>query len=233
MLLNICIERYTFPKDPRGFFTVGKVRNQVLVLEFRFFHLLYFRCSRFWISERAMIPRSQLRINHVFKGHFMVNNYTHPSTLSWLLMRPLVKLSAISGKCFLHGHGNTKTDAPSSPLHTPHGQGVKVKPPNVQFNHVILHSTEIPPSKQGGEIHMTRDPIAVKTLPPVRLYEYCRADLGAVYPISYNQRVREMGVVKARSLEKLLRYPEEIHESGERGRRWRITKPTPDTGQEE
>ena len=34
-----------------------------------------------------------------------------------------------------------------------------------------------------------------------------------------------MGVVKTRSLAKLLRYREEIHESGNEGRQLRITKP--------
>lgn len=113
-------------------------------------------------------------------------------------------------------------------MHTYKGQGVGAKPPDVQYNHVMLHSFEIPPSKQEGETHMTRDPIAVKIYPGLAgLNEYCRADLQVVHPISYHQRVREIGVVKSRSLEKLLRYRDEIHQSGKIGRRPRITMPKP------
>lgn len=89
----------------------------------------------------------------------------------------------------------------------------------------MLHSTEIPPLKQEGEIHMTKDPLAVKMYHGLRLGEFCRANLKVVWPIDYGQRVRELGVVKTRSLEKLLHYREEIHESGKLGRRLRVTKP--------
>lgn len=111
------------------------------------------------------------------------------------------------------------------PLHTHGGQGVGDKPPSAQNNHVMIHSSEPPPPKQEGEIHMSRDPLAVWLQHGVRMSDYCRADLAQVYPIHYHQRVRELGVMKSLSLAKLLHYREEIHESGKMGRRRHVTKP--------
>ncbi len=140
-------------------------------------------------------------------------------------MRPSVETFATAGKFLVHSPGNMKTDAPSSPLHTYRRKGVGAKAPSAQDGHVMLHSTEIPPLKQEGEIHMTKDPLAVKMYHGFRFGEFCRADLKVVWPIYYGQRVEEMGVVKTRSLAKLLHYREEIHESGKTGRRLRVTKP--------
>ena len=124
---------------------------------------------------------------------------------------------------FFRQPGSTNTDASSSRITTLSGQGVGKKLPAAQYDYVMIHSSEPPPSKQEGEIHMTRDPIAAKKYPGFHdFHECCRVDLGIVYPIAYSNRVVEVGFVKKQSLRKLLRYRDEIHEFGKRGRqpRW-------------
>lgn len=73
VLLKV-IERYTIPKDPEGFFTVGKVRNQVLVLEFQFIHLLYPRCSHFLISviDRITCPANRIITTKCSMGKLLI-----------------------------------------------------------------------------------------------------------------------------------------------------------------
>lgn len=213
------------PKDPRSVFTVGKVRNCFTVFEYKLFCL---PCSRYSLSftpEDPLISRLQLQVNLKFIEYTSVSLYTRHSTLSWSSMRLLVRISATAGKRLLRQTVGTNANVSRSLINTHNSRGTSGKTPSVQYGHVMLHTSESSRVKQEGEVHMTRDPLAVHMYFK-GLGDYTRADLQVVYPIFYHQRMRELGVVKTRSLKKLLRYREEIHEAGKIGRRPRATKPT-------
>lgn len=101
-----------------------------------------------------------------------------------------------------------------SPITTYGGRGA-AKPGVDQTVHTIAYTGDLIPAKLPGETNMRKDPIRIV---PVSLAEkldpLSRINIGKIFPIEHNRRVKDIGQVDEKSLPKLLGYRKMIRDGG-------------------
>ena len=107
---------------------------------------------------------------------------------------------------YLHYCPTPYADLSVSPI-TTYGGRATTKHGVDQSAHTIVYTGKTPPDKCEGEERMTKDPIRmVPVSPDEKLDPLSRINLGIVQPIQHNWKIKEIGNVHEKSLQKLLQY---------------------------
>lgn len=84
-----------------------------------------------------------------------------------------------------------------------------------QTVHAIAYTGDVVPAKLPGETNMRKDPIRIVPVSPAeKLDPRSRLNMGKIYPINHNIKVKDIGQVNEMSLPKLLGYRKMIRDGG-------------------
>lgn len=91
------------------------------------------------------------------------------------------------------------------PITTYSKRGVS-KPGVNPESHAIVYSASQRPTRLASEVGMTKEALAVETVPGQKLDPMSRANFEKVYTVEHNIKVQQVGMVAKQSLPKLKTY---------------------------